>query len=853
MDHKRGDLTNFSSKAQITIFMILGLIILVVFLFLLQLSTRLNQEKLDISREKVFDAAFKKEGLRLYVDDCLQDELEKGLLLLGRQGRLWADQPGGRLHFEPERSGIVYAPGELLGEFDSSRIAYGVTKKDYIEQENAYPCLDEGHSPEFCQYKFPNTTLGFGTLELLPSTLRSDLQRFMANRTVWCVQQFIANNISRQAVLESEPAEVSIDILDEGINIKSEYPLRFAIGRNEFFHLSTFDFFYSSRFGTMLNDIVTFPLQQDQRYLDFDYSAPSLEEQSFTFASEVDLGRNCRPVEDHFICQRSLRQESRSSLGIEMTQEQLPNGDDVFSFKPALYSIVNSPEPFVFRVARQNRPPALDYIERGSCPIGGYDYLVIKNDPVLGGINVSVFALDPDEDAIQYQFIAPPRIPLTPEDNVTEEYVRDNLDVGPYYVTINASDEHGLSDWQDVRILVDRAMDASVSFKSPYEDISYDNGPASYRLSKEDPVYLQFHVPRPSIDPTAQPVPTEFNYNDGTGEKDFNFVPPEGLPEGDSCYTIPKSIAADGGAGPFSCDGLDDYVETDIGFSPEKYPQHPFRETTYNGRLLLSYAADYCGTERLKTSTTLNIRVDACAPHQNSTHPWGYNEEGHYEKYKYDTTTTPEGKIITDKEKYVGTEDINPFETTHACCLSDWTIAQPADNKECFINPAPDCYDQIRGLTTKEENKGYVLEKEIQSCKGDSGIRCEGDYNNELYLQDNKMMCGSENADLCTKPSPQCAGKPAFSITPGGWCAGTMGCKLEKKAIVYTGNLRPALITPDRINRQATELAQRGITPGGNSEFPFHSECKSADLGRPCDGDFDGKFNEHCQNNGVCS
>ena len=217
MERTRGDLTNFSSKAQITIFMILGLIILVVFLFLLQLSTRLNQEKLDISREKVFDAAFKKEGLRLYVDDCLQDELEKGLLLLGRQGRLWADQPGGRLHFEPGRSGIVYAPGEVLGDIDSSRVAYGLTKKDYIEQENAYPCLDEGHGPEFCQYRFPNTTLGFGTLELLPSTLKSDLQRFMANRTVWCVQQFVANNISRQAVLESEPAEVSVDILDDGI------------------------------------------------------------------------------------------------------------------------------------------------------------------------------------------------------------------------------------------------------------------------------------------------------------------------------------------------------------------------------------------------------------------------------------------------------------------------------------------------------------------------------------------------------------------------------------------------------------------------------------------------------------
>ena len=854
MDNKRGDFASLSTKAQITIFMILGLIILFVFLFVIQLSVRVNQEKLDISKEKVFDTAFKKEGLRLYVDDCLQDELEKGLLLLGRQGRLWADQPGGRLNFEPGRSGIVYAPGEQVSEFDSSRVAYGLTRKTYIEHENAYPCLDEGQDPEFCRYKFPNTTLGFGSLELLPSTLKGDLQRFMTNRTGWCVQQFVLNNISRQAVIESSPAEVSIDIVDDGISVTSEYPLRFTLGQNEFFHLSTFDFFYPSQFGKLLNDIITFPLQQDQRYLDFNYSPERLDKQSFKFASDVDLGRNCHQVDNYFICERSLRHETMKALGIEMTAERMADGNDVFSFRPALYKIVNSPEPFVFRVARQNRPPALDYIERGSCPIAGYDYLVIKDHPLLGGINISVFALDPDEDSLAYQYITPPALSaLTPTQNMSEEVV-NNLVARKYEFTANVTDEQGRSDWQNVRILVDRPMETSVSLESPYKDVSYAD-PADhtfYRISKEDPVYLKFHVPQPSVDPTAQPVPTEFYYTDGMGGEPFDFKPPEGLPEGDSCYNLPKSISIDGEAGPVSCGTLEGYTNEDIGFPRSKFPQHPFRTTTANGNLLLKYATNYCGaTEPLGKSTVLKVRVEECVPYRNATHPWGYNREEHYEKYTYGVDA--QGK--TNYTKYLGTgENINPFETTHACCLETWKIATPADEKECFVNPEPGCYGQISGLTTKEENKRYVLETQIRLCDGGSGIVCRGDFGNELYLHNNKMWCGK--GGLCGNVETQCADQQAFNITGNGWCAGTMGCQFIKREIVYTGILAPAQVNANLINLEATNLAQQGKTPGGDSEFDFRAGCTSDDvrLRRICDANFDGRFTGRCEEkDGVVS
>jgi len=599
MDRKMGDLAINSPKAQITLFMILGLVILLVFLFLIQLSTRLSQDTLELSKENVLAQAFKKEGLRLYVDDCLQDELTKGLLLLGRQGRLWADQPGGRVNFEPGKTGLVYAPSEQLGEFDSSRVAYGITKKNYIEHENAYPCTEEANNPEFCQYRFPNTSLSFGNLELLPSTLRGDLQRFMTNRTVWCVQQFLLNNVSRQVVLESSPAEVSVEVFDDGISVKSEYPLRFKIGQNKFFHLSTFDFFYSSQFGKFLNDIITFPLQQDQHYLDFNYSPENLNEPFFTFSSDIDLGRNCETAEDLFVCQRSLRHETMSSLSVEMRAMPLENGDDMFIFTPALYKIVNSPERFEFRVARQNRPPALSYINRSQCPDGGYDYLVIKGHETLGEINISAFALDPDEDAIKYEFDNKLGVVGTQEKNnfsVTEEDVaNDNLAPGIYEIVVNVTnvtDGYKQSDWQQVRILVDRTMQTSVALESPYEDINYSSGENWYRLSREDPVYLKFSMPEASINSASVGEQVAFNYDDGYGDdqsiRDVGaLVQGRERPSGEVCYNLPIArMEEDPTRELKSCGALDGYKEEDVvgGFPPGL---NFFERPTEEGRLTL--------------------------------------------------------------------------------------------------------------------------------------------------------------------------------------------------------------------------------------------------------------------------
>src|SRR3989344_269953 len=107
MYKKRGNLIScISKKGQVTVFIIVGLIIFFIFLGLLQLSTRLQKQQLIKIKEGIYSDIFTKEALRIYVDRCLRDGMEQGLILLGKQGRIWNDQLGGREPFDEGRTGV---------------------------------------------------------------------------------------------------------------------------------------------------------------------------------------------------------------------------------------------------------------------------------------------------------------------------------------------------------------------------------------------------------------------------------------------------------------------------------------------------------------------------------------------------------------------------------------------------------------------------------------------------------------------------------------------------------------------------------------------------------------------------
>ncbi|MEK6950893.1 MAG: hypothetical protein AABX13_04185, partial [Nanoarchaeota archaeon] len=63
---------------------------------------------------------------------------------------------------------------EEFSNYFTGRVFYGIANEQerYFQfKDQAFPCNNESFAPEFCQYKFPDTQVGFGILQLRPSTL----------------------------------------------------------------------------------------------------------------------------------------------------------------------------------------------------------------------------------------------------------------------------------------------------------------------------------------------------------------------------------------------------------------------------------------------------------------------------------------------------------------------------------------------------------------------------------------------------------------------------------------------------------------------------------------------------------
>ncbi len=820
-----------NKKAQITIFMIVGLVILFTFVFLFQLVNSVQKDRLTSEQEKVFTKVFKKEAMRIYVEDCLSDELEEALIILGQQGRVWSDQPGGVKEFSENINGVENPPGS------GNRLSYGLAKTQDLPYENAYPCYNQTNSsPEFCQYKFPENSEGFGELDLKTSTIRNDLRRYLINKTADCIINYTKTNISNKAEVEIEELNLGLNIENDGININADFPLKFSLGTEEFFHLSQFDFFYPTQFKWLLESAVVRPLFYDWKYLDFNYTENTLQQQTFDYASNS-------PECINGTCKGSLFYDKYSSLGITMYKEENENGDDIFIFSSP--EVLNRPELYEFKVARQNRPPALDYINRSQCLLAGYDYLVIPDDEELGDINITLFALDPDEDNVtnSFEFECDNSI-LTLQSEGENNFYISGSDLSAYgptkcTLTSTATDEHGEADLQETRILIDRPITLNITLELPYENITSFLG-GNYYVSKEDPVYININWPQNSSTVSITDTRVNLTYLSPEGIDDFSYsVPSLATVQGESCINFPWTNIRE-------CN-IDSYWPDFTGWENNfNLDFSHFKQKTEDGILNLTFAADYCGDLTKEESFSANIVVKDCTALRNEQHPFSYP----YEKYEFDSYD-----FVNNNGSYTGNLNagINPFLATHSCCSGDpllpgtWELREKGE--VCFINPEPGCYGEIKGYT--DTNKGYIFEQQLNYCDGLRGNVCNLGENYTLW-QD-QLTCGNNSPKYvgCKNIDPKCQELPAFSlIKDEGWCFKEMGCgDLCEKPVVYTGNSGKRIFSTTEINKLAKDFKITSQTSSINQLFPFTCGCSPSTQNMPCDHNYDGDFNYVCSHN----
>ncbi len=767
-----------SRRAQVTIFMIVGLLLLFVAIFLIQLTTSIKKEQLTGQQEKVFGNLFQKEGLRIGVEDCFHDILQEGIVLLGKQGRIWSDQPGGTLEFVGGVTGTIPTG-------TNTRIAYAITNEIYppdeTEHENPYPC-DPEYPTKPCPYIFPDSNYGFGEIQLRKDSIEKDLLAYTTAQIGPCVNELIKSKTSQNINIKPGDLDLHIKLENDGINVQVKYPLTLKLGDEELFHIADFDFFYDSLFKSFLDSAVVFPLQWDQRFVDFQYDIEQLQDSKnsyFKYASRKNIpGEKCvfESGQIYYTCQRKLFNEKFNSLDISLETKKLEKGDTLFIFTlPSQNILTEASGKYTYQFARQNRPPALDYITRSGCPEKGYDYLVIPGDPKLENLDITLNARDSDEDKeITYSFKEIEKFSPTDQNELNKGHLvvskekLSSLNLGPHTFKAIATDSHERSDHQTVRVLIDRPIATSFSIDTPYliSGKSYSDqfkDGKEYYLSQEDPFLLALTVPDQSnIKDVKQNV--ILTYENDKSEKVSWEIPKDISITKQETLLIPALKKEK------------DFNNLDVS-AFNSFSQLPiFKTLTDKGKLKISFSASYCSDKEgkskdAKTSQEAIIQIKECIPHVNLEHPFPYIPGKDY--YKLFFLKNVEGKY---ENKENAKKEISPLLATHKCCTSSWTFK--LNTEVCYEEPPE--YGCFGKSEEGKKSQGQLLEKKIYTyfCPGDRGNVCGGkEHEKDVY--ESQKTCGKSNEKNCNNVASQCEGKSQWSYQTGQsgfFCHGAVGC-----------------------------------------------------------------------------
>ncbi|PIN73532.1 hypothetical protein COV20_04890 [Candidatus Woesearchaeota archaeon CG10_big_fil_rev_8_21_14_0_10_45_16] len=821
-------------RGQVTIFIILGIILLFIAIIFIQFSSSLKKQQLLSQQEELFGGLVTKEAARIFIQDCLNDPLEEGLKTLGQQGTLWEDQ-GGRDAFTENENGITY---QNVPTF------YAIRQSSSSEYPEAFPCQTADDPPAFCQYRYPQEA-SFGTAYLTLRNIQANLQRYVSREVLECVSKFTEEEISEEAELLTEQIEVDVSMDFNGLDIKADFPLEFSLSGENYFQLTNFEFFYETDFPRFMRAAVLNPIIWDSRYVDYDYSQGNLEQPTFSFAApEANPNLVCREENNLQICDFPTM-EGYDEMNIQLVKaKDDETGDEIFTFTaPDVYPFGE----YSYRFARQDRPPALDYISRKECP-AKFDYLVVPGDNSdLNILFISPKAHDADEDKpigdgpesqITYSFeqgtkkLFPSRdiqdfvFPSTsdiPELEIKNDAL-PSVEPGLYNIIVTASDGKK-EDKQDVRIFIDRPLDIDLNVDTGYT-IKDENGNLisysgyfsgrEYWVSTEDPFLVSVKTPASSQTGLLDDPTITLSYS---GRESFVEEPVTlGRTSNDVVYAY-----------PWKQQSLGSY-NTNIGGKPlievwkeqlqSRQDSSIFNQIdTIGGQLSLNYEASYCEEAKQETAVQKTLKVVGCIPHVNT--------EGHNFPYPFQNFVEVENDNQPNSIKEG--DSINPFLATHACCdAATWTPL-PAGTT-CFTSPEDiSCGGKSPELIDISEPAGYLEESRsvVYACDGVRGNTCLNQKEAETNLI-NPGFCADITTDpnlatSCSKVAVQCSGQPQWTLNKeeGWWCAGPLGC----------GN-----------NREVSTLIVARNNPGYNfanlPENPdnrqFDSACTSNNQGSAC-------------------
>ncbi|MBD3259061.1 hypothetical protein GF371_00355 [Candidatus Woesearchaeota archaeon] len=379
-------------KGQVTLFIIIGIIILVVFFFLFYITQRLTPGEQEMEQLTVAKSKLRSAPLRYYVESCIQKSFEEGLNMISLQGgRIFMEQPYSTLpcSADGQNSCTPASKGGSVKKIIGNKeyhVNYLITKNPNIFPQHQYPrepCVKNFSWP-YCNFTYDKDAaveprLGWNYLPPLKASkgsIEAQLENYVAKKTNDCIDFGEITNITGIPYRIGEgDAEVDIVFTAQDTRIIVDLPLQITGAGMQ-----------------TTSDVEHFELLTKMKY---EY----LHTFIFNLINEEIADLNFSISEDYTELD-SYRQGY--SLTIEKDTEAR-TGDDMIIISDDNIQIDGKPLKFQF--VREDVPPVLNYVTDGSAP--GYDAIwQFPPDPSVQTMTKTIRpgAVDMNEDEPNFIF-----------------------------------------------------------------------------------------------------------------------------------------------------------------------------------------------------------------------------------------------------------------------------------------------------------------------------------------------------------------------------------------------------------------------------------------------------------------
>lgn len=712
-------------KAQITAFILLGMVILGVFGSVIYITNYISDIQLQKKVDAIVSDIIQNTPINFYVNECLDNSLRDGLYLIGRQGGfIFPYQEGAFL--DDGWYGESYLDNSFIF-YNNFNITYLIQKLDPRFPNNNdvpyYPCEEHYSSEDSdnpCEFRYPPDQLyHYGSNPLfygdanyytllkeekvdpwVGASVQEQLEHFINLGIKFCTNfTAIGMRLGYNITEGNITTDVKFGIEDVGANLR--FPLVITVAGHEPV-TRMFDFFEKE-------DVRLGLLYKILRILIDPESGTNSEQTNLTFNITKEFESINRSLADiggiFFKMDKNI---------VDFNPETHYN--DIIILNDT-FSRLGGDNFYIFQFARQNRIPSLDYIcddpnNPPQCPTESppgsgieYDFTVPFGHP----IKIRPKAYDPDEDPLLFNYSGwletrfefwndtkfvelmdtldnctwfPQNCVEVDEDIQPQiwtnsnpgwqlgfqvNYTTQERDIGAHNLTVSVSDYEavpGFTDWQTLRILVvDHPIADADNSNNDYEDI-----PRTF-ASIEDVYWLDATASRGRFC-----KPWRYTWKDDSEEQNplFPVLGEIGIPKVGMPYPpwFPESRFFDirDMTGVFN-----NYIDPSTGNPPKLH------------KINLSIRQTGCGDQlQLVDTDTIEVNVTLCLPHRSSSAPYPYNN-------------IPENPLFTAYSEI--TDD--QFQGSHVCCsdvIGDWGNYND-DSTECYNFQAYTC--------KPDENKEY--------------------------------------------------------------------------------------------------------------------------------------------------